>query len=205
MSFIKFYEQKTGRKLPDPNKLSDEAKWYLTRQLKNSGERINDIAEYFGKSRQTIWAWHKKSLDSRLNEIECNTFLDIFMQDLVNLEDTRDELKRDAERIRALKDNNWLDQNGELVTNKSDYLRHLEAIQRNIITYEKLIIDYKSKIGLMPSDTSGLFGSLSEMNPENVMEDNETNLSDEEVNTRLMERLFGKKPMLREIKDEKVL
>ena len=57
----------------------------------------------------------------------------------------------------------------------------------------------------MPSDTSGLFGSLSEMNPENVMEDNETNLSDEEVNTRLMERLFGKKPMLREIKDEKVL
>jgi len=183
-SIFDSYRDVTGKELPDPVHLAPNEKMVLAYFLTENGESKVAVARFFNVSRQTIYDWRARILQEEIMELECKTQLELFAEELCNLKNTRDEIKKQANKLK----------NSDSKTeNNRGYAEMLRALHN----YDKLIIELYTKTGLIATnDSFAPDSTIKSRSGEDSANAELDELNSEELTNRLVGLLTKKTPCL---------
>lgn len=203
----------SGKELPDPNTLTQDQKCGLAYHLVQAGENKTAVANYFGVSRPTIYAWLEKARSELLTEIENKTFSTLFADILSDLMSRRDLYRKVISNLTDNEDTIEIDPATGLPVKKTTHLRNLAEMGRLARDYDKIIVELMQYVGFIPrNDMGSLFTTLKERDPE--VQNTEKDLidySDEEISMALLKKLTQKQEIvlgdtkLKKLKDTPLL
>jgi len=185
----------------------------LVLALCNAGHKKSHVAALLNISRRTVYNYLNKARDSVKEELENVKYIDIFVEQLSILEDRRDSLLRDANLISVAGKRNTYDEDGNLIK-KTGSTRDYTEVMRLVRDYDKMIIDLKKSVGMIPvNQPDNIYSNMRDRNPDNkeVSESEVLEMNSEELQKQLLKKLQHKAPplqqetKLKQLKDEKVL
>jgi hypothetical protein len=200
--FLKTFFKITGHNLPDPSTLKKtEEKVALATHLRNAGEDVKAIAMYFSCHPSYIYQLLAKGRESRMSELECQTYKDHFLETVYKLEADIDMYKKVQAGLRSGYKVEELDGDGNKVeVKKKGSIRDFKDVGSLIFSLQKELINLKKHVGILPSaQAESLHSTLQDADPSNNEEDvslKEKNTED--VQALLMAKLSQRNPSIQE-------
>lgn len=213
-NFLKDFFKITGHNLPDPSTLKETAdKVALATHLRNAGEDVKAIALYFGCHPSYVYQLLAKGRESRMSELECQTYKDHFLETVYKLESDIDMYKKVQAGLRSGYKVEEIDGDGNKVeVKKKGSIRDFKDVGSLIFSLQKELINLKKHVGILPAaQAESLHSTLQDADPTNAEEDvslKEQNSS--EVQAILMKKLSQRNPsiqenVLKKVGDDKIL
>jgi len=201
MKFFEEFFNVTGKNLPDVSELTPEEKAALAQQLKNKGESVRNIATFFDLSVPRIYQLLSEAKKLRLNELECQTYKDHFLEVIYELECDIEMYKKVQSTLRDKYKAQEVGKDGELhEVEKQGSIRDYKDVGSLIFSLQKELIRLKSYVGIIPGqDVADIYQSLNDLSPENkkktvaIREQNS-----DQVKATLLEKLGQKKPTIKD-------
>lgn len=192
-------EAETGITMPDFKDMPKDELFDLVKNLKHSGQRMADIARLIGVSRKTAYNYLYKAHQSVIDELETKKYIDIYTEQLDELEARRDKYLREAMIIQDSGRREDVDPVTGVKTVRQGYTRDYIELMRLVRDYDKLIIDLKKSVGFIPvQNPDQIYGRISEKNPETHENSDEDilEMNTPELQQLLLKKLQGKAPPL---------
>lgn len=206
-------ENETGISMPDFSLLPKDQLYELVKVLKHSGQRMADISRLLKVSPKTAYNYLHKAHQGMIDELETKKYIDIYTEQLDELEARRDKFLREAIIIKDSGIREDIDSTtGEKVM-RQGYTRDYIELMRLVRDYDKLIIDLKKSVGFIPvQNPDQIYSQISDKNPDTHQsnEDDILEMNTPELQKLLLEKLQGKSPSLggnalKAIQDESIL